>query len=395
MFRARGGGLIVGIDATNIRHGGGQTHLVELLRAAKPLEFGISEIIVWGGPDTITFIEDRVWLKKICPDSLNRGLFRRALWQRFKLSREARSLGCDILFVPGGSYAGNFKPTVALSQNLLPFEWLELIRYGFSWLTVKLLCLRIIQTRTFINADGAIFLSKYAKNVIFKLAGGLKGKILIIPHGLNTGFFRKPREQKKIELYSPKNAFQLLYVSTIDEYKHQWVVVEAVAKLRQNTGWPISLRMVGGAYPPALKKLNSSLKRYDPLGEWSKYIPGVPYDEMKNIYHDADAAIFASSCENMPNILLEYMASGLPIACSNMGPMKEILSENGVYFSPTNSDEICSALYELINSPSLREKIGTAGFEMASNYSWEKCSKNTLNFLSGVALEHAKKFNGI
>jgi glycosyltransferase involved in cell wall biosynthesis len=393
MVNSRESGLIVGIDATNISNGGGRTHLVELLRAAQPSEVGISKIIIWGGIDTVTLIEDRDWLKKITPEPLNRGLFKRIFWQRFNLSREARDLRCDILFIPGGSYAGNFRPIVALSQNLLPFEWLELKRYGFSFLTLKLIFLRIIQARTFINAEGTIFLTEYAKNIICNVAGKLSGMISLIPHGTNSGFFRLPREQKEIGLYSLNNKFQLLYVSNIDEYKHQWVVVEAVAKLRQKTRWPINLRMVGGAYPPALKKLNSSLKRYDPLGEWSEYMKDVPYQNMQSIYQNADAAIFASSCENMPNILLECMASGLPIACSNMGPMKEILSENGVYFNPENPDEICSVLYELINSPNLRKKNGIAGFEMASLYSWEKCAKNTLTFLAKVANESSKNFS--
>jgi glycosyltransferase involved in cell wall biosynthesis len=227
--------------------------------------------------------------------------------------------------------------------------------------------------------------------VICKIAGQLKGVISIIPHGVNNEFFSEPRRQKTLDLYSPNNKFQLLYVSTIDEYKHQWVVVEAVAKLRQKTGWPISLKIVGGAYPPALKKLHSSLKRYDSLGEWSEYIPGVPYENMKNVFQKADTAIFASSCENMPNILLEYMASGLPIACSNKGPMREILRENGVYFDPTKPNEICSTLQSLIASESLREKMAFGSFEIASRYTWEKCAKNTLAFLAEVAHEHSKK----
>lgn len=39
----------LGIDASNIRTGGGVTHLIELLRAAKPQEHGFDEVIVWGG----------------------------------------------------------------------------------------------------------------------------------------------------------------------------------------------------------------------------------------------------------------------------------------------------------------------------------------------------------
>ena len=46
--------------------------------------------------------------------------------------------------------------------------------------------------------------------------------------------------------------------------------------------------------------------------------------------------VFASSCENMPNTLVEAMASGLPIACSDRGPMPEILRDGGTYFDPEN-----------------------------------------------------------
>ena len=95
--------LTIGIDATNIRIGGGITHLVELLRAAQPAEHGIDRIVVWGGTPTLTALEDRPWLVKRNPPALDKGLLQRTLWQRFCLSQATRDEGCDVLFVPGGS----------------------------------------------------------------------------------------------------------------------------------------------------------------------------------------------------------------------------------------------------------------------------------------------------
>ena len=58
--------LTIGLDATNIRIGGGVTHLIELLHAAQPAEHGIERIVVWGGTPTLAALEERPWLTKKC-----------------------------------------------------------------------------------------------------------------------------------------------------------------------------------------------------------------------------------------------------------------------------------------------------------------------------------------
>ena len=63
----------IGIDASNLRAGGGVTHLVELLRAADPPAHGFEQAIVWGGAATLSKIEDRDWLCKVHDPLLDRG----------------------------------------------------------------------------------------------------------------------------------------------------------------------------------------------------------------------------------------------------------------------------------------------------------------------------------
>jgi glycosyltransferase involved in cell wall biosynthesis len=373
--------MILGIDASNIRIGGGVTHLVELLGAAEPETHGFSQVIVWGGQQILNRIEGRPWLLKSQQGLLNKSLPWRVFWQRFRLSRLARSAGCDVLFVPGGSYAGDFHPIVTMSRNMLPFEWQELRRYGWTWLTLKMLLLRWAQSRTFRQAAGVIFLTQYAKREVMRLVGDTFGQTTITPHGINGRFTRSPREQRAIDQYSAERPFRILYVSIIDVYKHQWHVVEAVAQLRESE-LPVVLDLVGPAYPWALVRLKRTLQRVDPAGRFVRYAGAVPNRELQMRYAQADLCLFASSCENMPNILLEGMASGLPIACSNRGPMPEVLGEAGMYFDPENSNDIARALRELILFPALRAKLARASFERAQLYSWRRCADETFAFLA-------------
>lgn len=381
----------IGIDATNLRRGGGRTHLIEFLGAAKPQAQGINRVVVWASRDTLEQIEDREWLVKRNPSALNAGLLRRSLWQLFSLSRAARSEQCDILFVPGGSYAGNFHPIVTMSRNMLPFEWRELRRYGWTLTTLKLLLLRWTQASSYRRADGVVFLTQYARDAVQRVTGSLEGSVSVIPHGLNTRFLQRPRQAFPTANYSDAKPFRILYVSIIDQYKHQWLVVEALGRLRRRTGWPLVLELVGPSYPPALRQLCKVVAEWDSEQAWVNYHGAIPYDQLHVIYQQADLGLFASSCENMPNILLETMAAGLPIACSGRGPMPEVLGDAGVYFDPLDPPSIEQALDHLIRSPKLRAASARTCHERAAEFRWEACSEQTFGFLADVASAYSKQ----
>ncbi len=380
--------LTIGIDATNLRRGGGVTHLVELLRAAQPVLFGVERVVVWAGQPTLDTLDDSSWLEKCNPSQLDKGLLQRTLWQRYSLSQVARDAGCDVLLVPGGSYAGNFHPVITMSRNLLPFEMRELSRYGWSFRTLKFLLLRLTQSRSFRHADGVIFLTKYARKAVSSVTGKLMGKTTIIPHGMNARFNNAPKVQREITEFNEENPYRILYVSIIDQYKHQWHVVEAISILRK-LGFPVVLDLVGPSYQPALKRLKKTISRLDAERSWVNYHGAIAFNDLHQTYVQADLGVFASSCENMPNILLETMASGLPIACSELGPMPEVLGNTGVYFNPEQPKSIANALRELIDSPELRTNLSQASYKRVQQFSWKRCANETFGFLADIA-QHKK-----
>lgn len=376
--------MIVGIDASNLSQGGGITHLLEILNCLEPQRHGYKKIIVWSRNETLLKLPEFPWLEKIHTKLLEGNVLKRSYWQKFCLTKEARKNRCDVLFVPGGSYAGDFRPVVVMSRNLLPFESKEIFRDGFTLRTLQLLLLRNVQKRSFQRADGVIFLSKYAKSIVERVTTPVK-TATIIPHGLSSRFEIEPRDQRKIESYTKENPFRILYVSGIQWHKHQWHVVSAVEMVRKKTGWDIELDLVGPSLPGPLRRLQDSIKVHDSSNKWARYIGEIEYKELHTVYRNADLAVYASSCENMPNTLLEHMASGLPIACSNRGPMPEVLKDAGRYFDPEEPQDIAKVIELLIASPSEREIISRMSFELTKNYNWQQCADNTFKFLKNVA----------
>ena len=137
--------------------------------------------------------------------------------------------------------------------------------------------------------------------------------------------------------------------------------------------------------------LNDKIKSVDINQNWVRYHGAIAFDELHHRYAEADLGVFASSCENLPNILLETMASGLPIACSNRGPMPEILGDCGVYFNPEAPTDITKALLKLIKSAPLRTDLAHESYSQAQKYSWRRCADETFMFIDEVIMKYKGK----
>lgn len=376
--------LIIGVDAANIRLGGGVTHLIELFAHVNLSKHQVAKVVIWGEEKILDQLPNFNWLVKIKPSILNKGFLYRIFWQAFVLSKAARSMRCDVLLVPGGTFVGNFNPVVLLSQSLLPFDWSEIRRYGLSLMAIKLILLRLLQSYSFKRANGLIFLTEYAENIVSREVNRICSLKAVIYHGLTERFKSEPKKQLSITNYDGSLPYRIIYVSTIDFYKHQWKVVEAIQFLRAR-GYPVVLDLVGSANSDAMKKLMSLLGRFDDHREWVICHGLAPYNDLHHLYQSADLAIIASSCEAFGIILLEAMSSGLPVACSNRSSLPEVANNAVMYFDPENSNDIARALMQLIDSPDLRLDYVRLSASRAKQFSWESCAFETFSFVVDVA----------
>jgi glycosyltransferase involved in cell wall biosynthesis len=370
-------GITIAIDASRNRSGGARAHLIGILTAGEPFKHGIREVHLWAFRSILNSIPDRNWLVKHNPKELEQSLPMQLWWQATRLSREITANGCDILFSTDASTLCHFRPMVVLSQDMLSYEPGVMRYFGYTKARLRLLGILYLQNRAFRLANGVIFLTKYAAKVI-QQSCGLLPQIAFIPHGVGDDF--KLIQMTRGWPSEGEQSFRCLYVSNTEMYKHQWVVVRAIAELRRR-GHNITLTLVGGGSGQAKMMLDEQCAASDPDGLFVVKTDFISQKELPMQLASADLFVFASSCENMPVTLVEAMAVGLPIACSNRGPMPEVLVDGGVYFDPEDADSITDAIEQIIKNPVLRVRIAQRSKTIAEQYSWSRCADETWAFI--------------
>ena len=372
----------IGIDASRNRSGGSKAHLIGILTECRPEKYGINEIHVWSFRSLLDQLPNHSWLIKHNPKALEQPLIKQLRWQATKLSGEAKAAGCDILFTTDASTLCRFKPMVVLSQDMLSYEPGVMGHFGYGIARLRLLAILVLQNLAFRRAEGVIFLTRYAANVIQQSCGSLPS-IAFIPHGVGAEF--KQAEQIHAWPKMDEHPIRCIYVSNAEMYKHQWVVVRAIAALRKR-GYDLMLTLVGGGKGRAQNLLQEEIAALDPDGMFVEQLDFLPQTALPVHLANANLFIFASSCENMPVTLLEAMAVGLPIASSNRGPMPEVLADGGVYFDPEDAESIAGAVEQIVTDEALRTRIAKRAKELSAQYSWQRCSDETFAFVADSAL---------
>ena len=124
------------------------------------------------------------------------------------------------------------------------------------------------------------------------------------------------------------------------------------------------------------------ITKYPELKNKVKYYGEVDYYELPKHYKQADIFVFASLCETFGIILLEAMASGLPIACSNRSSMPDLLGNAGVYFDPNEAKSIKDALTTLIQDKKMSDALAFKASERTKSFSWDRCANETFAYLT-------------
>ena len=375
--------MVIGIDATNLNMGGGRTHIVNMLNSIDWDKHPSDRIVLYAKEELLRKITDHPSIKKVTNKYLNGNLLMRYYWLIFHSKSEYKEN--DILFSPSGLYCGTFRPYVTMSRNMLLFDKKERKRQGGK-LRVKLEISRLLQIFSLKRANGIIFISDYARTSITSQLNLDNHFVIKICHGISSQFKYLP--QDRVFERESGHCIELLYVSHIYGYKHPWNVVKATSILK-NRGYDVKLKIIGGGDPQAIQKLNDTIKSIPQGDSFISYLGMLPHDKIHTYYKMADIFVYASTCENMPNILIEAMSASLPVACSNYQPMPEFVRDAGLLFDPLDINNIADVVERLIISPQLRTLFGNKAYDYSCSFNWSETAERTLNFLA----ETHDKFN--
>ncbi len=181
----------------------------------------------------------------------------------------------------------------------------------------------------------------------------------VIHHGVQPEFFRIAQTRE------PKG--YLLCVSTTHPHKN----LERL--LRVHAQWKNAPKLIlTGVRGFAAQEIESL------AGESVEITGWIPREQLLELFRGALGFIYPSTFEGFGLPVLEAMAAGVPVACSDIPPLREIARSTVHFFDPLNDREIHDALLLLASG-----KISTdAAQRRAAQFTWEKTARATLDYLS-------------
>jgi len=217
------------------------------------------------------------------------------------------------------------------------------------------------------NANSVIAVSPSVKNYYEKI---IKKKLDVIPISIKTKDFEfsvKNRNSLRNELGIEKNAKVIGFVGRLSPEKNILTLLMAFNEAVKES--PLTLILTGtGFSEPQLKEYVKNQKINDKV-----IFCGLRRD-IPRILSAIDIFVLPSFTEGLPTALLEAMASGRAIICSNIPAHKPLIEHNkdGLFFDPHESEQLKQAILKLSSNNSLRETFGNNAKIKVMEYDEEK-----------------------
>jgi glycosyltransferase involved in cell wall biosynthesis len=250
------------------------------------------------------------------------------------------------------------KPLFFTWQNLLrrypfPFSWMEQYNYRHSAHAIAG------------NQDGVGVLR----------AKGYRGAVAVIPQfGVDTEVYRPPSGESR----QPRHPFHIGYVGRLVEEKGVDLLLRAVAHLAGE--WRLSI-LGEGPHRAQLIRLAGELK----LGDSVTFESPLPTANMPGHYQGLDTLVLPSRArphwkEQFGRVLIEAMASGVPVVGADSGEIPHVVGDAGLLFPENNVEALRTRLRDLMTDQQLRRSLAHRGRErVLLHYTQKAIAKATLD----------------
>ncbi|MDF7808876.1 glycosyltransferase family 1 protein [Pontiellaceae bacterium B12219] len=229
------------------------------------------------------------------------------------------------------------------------------------------------------RADHIIAVSEYTKNDLIRYTGYPEEKISVVYSGINRDLFRPvPVEEarEKLQLRHGLDRPFFVYVSRLEHPgKNHIRLIEAFERFKLENDSAHQLVLAGadwhGAEEIRARAAISPVKN-------DIIFPGfVPLKSLPLLYSACDLMVFPSVFEGFGFPIIEALACGSPVICSNTSSMKEIAGDLVPTFDPMDSNAIFQAL-ECALSKGWNAEMRARGTDYADSFEWRKTARNVM-----------------
>ncbi len=224
------------------------------------------------------------------------------------------------------------------------------------------------------HAKISIALTQNMKNEMQKISNK---KIIVVPNGIDTKIFNNTKYNSRKKLFLDIKMKIILFVGRLEPIKGLKYLIKAIDILKfKETN--LKLLIIGdGTELQELKVLIKNLK----LERYVIFLGKIP-NELIPVYMAAsDIFVLPSISEGFPVVILEAMATGLPIVTTKIRGLEEIVVNgvNGFLVEPKNHIQLSKKITILLNDEKLSKKISKTNKERSKFYDWQNVSHTLEN----------------
>lgn len=205
-----------------------------------------------------------------------------------------------------------------------------------------------------------------SRAVVEELAeeGAPAGKLGLIPTGIDTARFAgRDRGEERARLGIAPDCLVLTVLANLWPYKGHGDLLAALDRARDALPADWVLMVAGGdrGHGPALRRQSETLG----LAERVRWCGEV--EDVAGLLCASDLGLLASHQESFPNVLLEYMAAGLPVVATTVGACPDVVrdGESGLLVPPHEPGALAQAIAALAGDPERRRAMGALGHRLA------------------------------
>lgn len=226
------------------------------------------------------------------------------------------------------------------------------------------------------RADHVICVSENTKLDLMRLYATPASKLSVVHHGFDQFVLNEIADPVAV---IPGRSF-LLYVGQRGGYKNFTSLLKAVSSSSRLLSDCDIVAFGGPKFTTAELELISS------LGFTENQVSHKSGGDvlLGNYYSSARALVYPSLYEGFGIPTLEAMAHHCPVISSNTSSMPEVIGTAAEYFDPTDTDDMCRAIEAVVYSDSYIKSLVSAGAERITAFSWDKCTKETLDVYNSL-----------
>jgi len=165
----------------------------------------------------------------------------------------------------------------------------------------------------------------------------------------------------------------LLYLGSNKPHKNLRRLVEAWARLQPQSMPLVIAGAWDGRYPEARQRA-AALS----LEGQVRWLGPVPETDLPALYSGSLLFVFPSLYEGFGLPVLEAMACGTPVVCSNSSSLPEVAGDAALLVDPMNTEELVTAVRTALENESLRQDMTEKGLKRAQGFSWLQTAQRTL-----------------